>query len=76
MDERRREVHRTPATSPDATGYTADAAADIDGNGIVQIWGYSKPDPFGAVTMGGLGCNPALLLPEVVASCTAGLPAF
>ncbi len=64
------------ATSPDASGYTADAAADIDGNGIVQIWGYSKPDPLGALTIGGLGCDPTLLDPEVVGSCDVGSPAF
>jgi prepilin-type N-terminal cleavage/methylation domain-containing protein len=64
------------ATSPDATGYTADAAADIDGNGILQIWGYVKPDPLGGVAVGGLGCNPALLQPEVIGSCTVGSPAF
>jgi prepilin-type N-terminal cleavage/methylation domain-containing protein len=64
------------AVSPDATGYTADAAADIDGNGILQIWGYSKPDPLGALTTGGLGCNPAMLDREEIGSCTTGSPAF
>jgi prepilin-type N-terminal cleavage/methylation domain-containing protein len=64
------------ATSPDATGYTADAAADIDGNGILQLWGYVKPDPLGGVSVGGLGCNPWLLQPEVIGSCTVGSPAF
>jgi len=62
--------------APDATGYTADAAADIDGDGILQLWGYSKPDPLGALTPGGLGCDPALLDPEVVGSCTVGSSTF
>ncbi|MBK7950797.1 MAG: PilZ domain-containing protein [Deltaproteobacteria bacterium] len=64
------------ATSPDASGYTADAAADIDGNGILQIWGYSKPDPLGALTPGGLGCNPAVLDAEEIGSCVVGAPSF
>jgi len=64
------------ATSPDATGYTADAAADIDGDGMLQIWGFSKPDPLGALTVGGLGCNPALLAPKVVGRCMVGSTAF
>jgi Tfp pilus assembly protein PilE len=64
------------AISPDATGYTADAAADIDGDGILQIWGYSHPDPLGALTVGGLGCNPALIAPRVVGKCTVGSPAY
>ncbi len=64
------------ATSADQTGYTADAAADIDGNGILQLWGYVKLDPAGAAVAGPLGCNPALLAPEVVGRCSAGSPAF
>ncbi|MFO0688529.1 MAG: PilZ domain-containing protein [Myxococcota bacterium] len=64
------------AISPDATGYTADAAADIDGNGILQIWGYAKPDPLGALTTGGLGCNPAVLDAEEIGSCLVGAPSF
>ena len=64
------------AISADATGYTADAAADIDGNGIVQLWGYSKPDPLGALTMGGLGCDPALLDLEVAGRCSVGTSTF
>ncbi len=64
------------AISADSTGYTADAAADIDGNGIVQLWGYSKPDPLGALTMGGLGCDPALLDLEVAGRCSVGTSTF
>lgn len=56
----------------DASGYTADAAADIDGDGIVQIWGYTKPDGSGARVNGGLGCDPALLAPEVLGPCMVG----
>ena len=64
------------AISPDENGYTADAAADIDGNGILQLWGYSKPDPRGGLTTGGLGCDAALLPAEEVAPCTFGSPTF
>jgi prepilin-type N-terminal cleavage/methylation domain-containing protein len=64
------------ATSADQTGYTADAAADIDGNGILQIWGYVKPDPVGGTIVGQLGCDPALLAPEHIGTCTGGSPAF
>jgi type IV pilus assembly protein PilA len=64
------------AISADEAGFTSDAAADIDGNGILQIWGYAKPDPLGAMTAGGLGCDPTLLEPDLIGSCTVGSPAF
>jgi prepilin-type N-terminal cleavage/methylation domain-containing protein len=57
------------AVSPDGSGYTADAAADIDGDGVVQIWGYAKPSASETLTAGGLGCDPTQLAPEVVGSC-------
>jgi len=59
-------------------GFTADAAADIDGNGSEQLWGYLQPDTAGAVASGALGCagvwNPATASPdlrEVVGPCAA-----
>lgn len=55
--------------APDASGFTADAAADIDGDGVIQIWGYTKAAGNGALTAGGLGCDPTLLIPEIVGSC-------
>lgn len=64
------------ATAADEAGYTADAAADIDGDGILQLWGYSKPDPLGALTPGGQSCDPNLLEPEEVGPCSAGATAF
>lgn len=57
------------AIAPDASGFTADAAADIDGNGVVQIWGYTKASGAGAFVNGGLGCDASLLIPEIVGSC-------
>jgi type II secretory pathway pseudopilin PulG len=55
--------------SADGTGYTADAAADLDGNGVLQIWGYAKPDATSAILAGGIGCPLAMLVTETLASC-------
>ena len=55
--------------TPDASGFTADAAADIDGDGFHQIWGYTKPSGTGVLEPGGLGCDPNQLIPEIVGSC-------
>ncbi len=57
------------AVAPDASGYTADAAADIDGDGVLQMWGYAKPSGGNDLTVGGLGCDPTQLVPEVIGSC-------
>lgn len=61
------------AISADASGYTADAAADIDADGLIQLWGYTKPDGLGALVPGAIGCDPTLLTPEVLGSCTLAL---
>ena len=55
--------------SADGAGYTADAAADIDANGIVQFWGYANPDNGGALVAGQVGCNVAGLTPLQVGPC-------
>jgi len=60
------------AVSADGTGYTADAAADLDGDGILQIWGYAKPDAGGAFVPGGIGCPIAMLTAEALGSCNLG----
>jgi prepilin-type N-terminal cleavage/methylation domain-containing protein len=57
-------------TTADGTGYTADAGADIDGDGIVQLWGYSKPGSGGAVQNGTVGCNVAFLTATEVGRCS------
>ena len=36
--------------------YTIDASADIDGNGIDQVWGYVHPAQNGATLTGNFGC--------------------
>ena len=58
------------AVSVDGTGYTADAGADIDGDGFVQYWGYANPDGGGAFVAGEVGCSAASLPKETVAPCT------
>jgi len=64
------------ATGPDATGYTADAAADIDGDGLVQVWGYAKPDALGAMANGTMGCEPLTLSPNKIGRCSADPSVF
>ena len=66
------------AVSADGAGYTADAAADIDADGIVQFWGYAKPDRGGALVAGQVGCNVAGLTPLQLGLCdpTAGGSVF
>lgn len=36
--------------------YTADAVGDIDGDGILQHWGFLHPDATGTSVAGALGC--------------------
>jgi len=60
------------AVSADSTGFTADAAADIDGDGFVQYWGYANPDSGGALVAGKVGCDvSAGIEPESVGPCTS-----
>ncbi len=58
--------------SADETGYTADAGADIDADGIVQFWGYVRPDSAGAVSPGQVGCDVTALPPAVIGPCNPG----
>ena len=57
------------AVSGDGIGYTADAAADIDADGFVQLWGYAKPDGGDALLNGSLGCDVSFLTPKLVGRC-------
>ena len=57
------------AVSPDGAGYTADAGADIDGNGFPQFWGFAKPDGGGARTPGQVGCDVTMLTSEQIGPC-------
>ncbi len=66
------------AVSTDVTGYTADAGADIDSNGIVQFWGYAKPEISGALVPGQVGCDVTGLSPVTIGPCNpaAGTTVF
>ena len=59
------------SVSADLTGYTADAGADIDQDGIVQIWGYAKPDAGGSMVAGSVGCDVSFLSPTKLGRCSA-----
>jgi type IV pilus assembly protein PilA len=58
------------AISGDATAYTADAGADIDGNGTPQYWGVAKPDAGGTPVTAEVGCPVATLELGQVGPCT------
>ena len=57
------------AVTADQSGYTADAAADIDADGFPQFWGFAKPDGAGAVVAGQVGCDATALTREQVGPC-------
>jgi len=57
------------AVSADGVGYTTDAAADIDGDGFPQIWGFTLPDGDGVRTPGRVGCNVTALKAEQIGPC-------
>ena len=57
------------AVTDDGVGFTADGAADIDGDGFPQIWGISKPDGNGGRAPGRVGCNAAALKAEQIGPC-------
>lgn len=62
--------------SADSTGYTSDAAADLDENGVVQIWGYKKAAGDGSFVNGGLGCDHNSLIAEVLGSCISSASVY
>ncbi len=57
------------AASADGLGFTVDAGADLDGNGIVQFWGYAKADSGGSIVPGQVGCNALALIPQQIGTC-------
>lgn len=57
------------AVSADGVGFTADAGADIDGNGVVQFWGYKRLDGGNASVPGSVGCPVAGLSELSVGPC-------
>jgi prepilin-type N-terminal cleavage/methylation domain-containing protein len=58
--------------TPSGTGYTVDAGADIDADGVIQLWGYAHPDVLGTIIDGGIGCEVAQLAPNSLSSCHLG----
>ena len=58
------------AVSPDGIGYTADAGADMDVDGVVQLWGVAKPDGAGAMVNGAVGCDASFLEPLELGFCS------
>jgi len=53
----------------DRVGYSIDAGADIDEDGVVQFWGYTKPDGSGNLVAGEVGCDVAALTPLQTGPC-------
>lgn len=62
--------------SADASGYTLDAAADLDADGIVQLWGYKKAAGDGSFVAGGLGCDHNNLVAEMLGPCLTNASVF
>ena len=45
------------AVAVSGVAFTADAAADIDNDGVVQVWGYVHPSSMGVTVTGELSCT-------------------
>ena len=58
------------SVSDDGSGFTADAGADIDGDGFVQYWGYANPANSGTLVAGKVGCDVSGIQPKTVGPCT------
>ena len=46
------------------------AGADIDANGVVQFWGYAKPESDGTIVGAQVGCDTESIVANDVAPCT------
>jgi type IV pilus assembly protein PilA len=57
-----------PAASP--TGFSADAGADLDRNGVYQYWAFVKQEQDGSRIAGLVGCDVTGVVPEEVTPCT------
>lgn len=53
----------------DGSAYTADAGADIDGNGVIQFWAYAKPEPDGTIAPSQVGCDINAITANDVVPC-------
>ena len=68
--------YATTVVLPGATGFTADAAADLDTDGVLQIWGYEKPNVDGVSINGALGCDVTTIVSRQVSPCFSGNSIF
>jgi type IV pilus assembly protein PilA len=50
-------VYFSYAMTSGGTSFTADAAADLDANGVPQVWGIVHPDSSNATVAGAFGCT-------------------
>ncbi len=56
--------------SDDGVGFSADAGGDIDSDGLVQFWGFTKPDGAGVRPPGEVGCAVSQLTVDQVGPCS------
>ncbi|MFT5440961.1 MAG: hypothetical protein ACI8W3_000001, partial [Myxococcota bacterium] len=56
--------------SANQTGYTADAGADIDGNGIQQYWAFAKEAADATRAVAVVGCDESVIPPSTIAPCS------
>jgi hypothetical protein len=60
------------STVAQGAGFSADAAADVDGNGVAQFWGYAHLDGAARVALAGGRCDVnGLAAPDQVGPCDA-----
>ena len=57
------------SVTADGTGFTADAAADIDADGFIQTWGYVHPNATEIRAPGATGCASAFPPARGIAAC-------
>ena len=57
------------AVSADRTGYTAEAAGDLDGDGAPQYWAYPSPTSDGNIVPAAMGCDVGNLAPHHLGPC-------
>ena len=57
------------AASADGSGYTAEGAADLDGDALPQYWGLAVPEQAGALVPAHIGCDITNLLPHQLGAC-------
>ncbi len=65
-------------SASDGSGFTAEAAGDLDENSQIQYWGYAKPQGDGSLVPAAIGCSVGNLTPSHLGPCdpTAGQSVF